>query len=205
MWVKPRFRHLILSLSTLFLPLVVMGPAMAEQTMNIKGPQPESHAAVNMNFNGTLQLTTCDVRVNRDVLVMEAVGVNDFSGPGSVAARRVPFSLHIENCQLSAATMSTMMLSFEAQASNGKVVPGAFANQALDAHQQPVKNGVGIAVFDQRDDSNVLTYAGESRYLTYPVTASSPFNSERLFYASYMQTAPAGNVSAVLVVKSFYN
>lgn len=201
MWITPRLRPVILSfMALLFFPSCIT-QARADQTT-------DEGNATDINFNGTLQLSTCDVRMNRDLLVMDAVAVNEFSGPGSVAALRVPFSLHVENCLLSAATQSTIVLSFDTQAGSGKVAPGVFANQAVDARQQPVNNGIGIAVFDQRDDSNVLTDSGESRSLTYPVTAQTPFNSERYFYARYMQTAPtanAGNVSAVLVVKSFYN
>ncbi|PLR40667.1 hypothetical protein CYR55_05135 [Chimaeribacter californicus] len=204
MLMKPYFRRLMLS----FIALLFFPPIMITQAMADAGDEPESNASIEFKFSGTLQLTTCDVRFNRDLLVMDTVAINSFTGPGSVAALRVPFSLHVENCLLSSATMSTILLSFDTQARTDKVAPGAFANQAKDSHNQPVNNGVGIAVFDQRDDSNVLTPTGESRSLTYPVTESSPFNTERYFYSQYMQTAPAvvaGDVSVVLVVSSFYN
>lgn len=165
-------------------------------------------AAVDLGFNGTLVHTTCDVRMAASVLQMEPVGIDEFTRVGKVSTYSKPLTLYVENCQASPVALSKVNLSFDALTAGGKAAPGAFINQAKDASQATIDNGVGYAVYDKRDDSNVLTTAGDNRLLTYPVTISAPLQLPREFYVKYMQTGQtvtAGQVEATLLVSAYYD
>lgn len=164
-------------------------------------------AGVDLGFSGELIKTTCDVRLASNLLHIEPIGVNDLSGLGSVSSFSKPFTLTIENCLASSITLSKINLNFKPLVAGGSVAPGAFSNQAKDAAENIIDNGVGFAVYDQRDDQNVLTTVGESRQLVYPVTANAPLLLPREFYVKYMQISPAitaGAVDVTLIVSAYY-
>ncbi|WHZ39910.1 hypothetical protein QNM34_18070 [Rahnella bonaserana] len=56
-----------------------------------------------------------------------------------------------------------LLLSFKTQALTDMVAPGGFSNQLADS-----PTGIGLAVFDARDNSNVLDAQGHARDVRLP-------------------------------------
>ncbi|MFP2413988.1 fimbrial protein [Citrobacter braakii] len=191
----------IISLAFLMTPYFMPGNAVAADGIIADG------SGYGLNFGGELIQTTCDVRFNSDVLFLSPIGVGEFSEQ-RLSSLSKKFSLIVENCILSPITASNIRISFDALASNGKAAPGIFTNQAVDGSGQRIDNGVGFAVFDQRDNQNVLDNTGQSRLLTYPITPQAPLATPRDYYVRYMQAGTAitaGQVTATLLVSAFYD
>ncbi|WP_146050956.1 fimbrial protein [Citrobacter amalonaticus] len=191
----------IISLAFLMTPCFMPGNAIAAGEIISDG------SGYGINFGGELIQTTCDVRFNSDVLFLSPIGVGEFSEQ-RLSSLRKNFSLIVENCILSTITASKIRISFDALPSNGKAAPGIFINQAIDGSGQRIDNGVGFAVFDQRDNQNVLDNTGKSRLLTYPITPQAPLATPRDYYVRYMQTGTAitaGQVTATLMVSASYD
>lgn len=191
----------IISLVFLMTPYFMPGNAVAADGIIADG------SGYGLNFGGELIQTTCDVRFNSDVLFLSPIGVGEFSEQ-RLSSLSKNFSLIVENCILSPITASNIRISFDALASNGKAAPGIFTNQAVDGSGQRIDNGVGFAVFDQRDNQNVLDNTGQSRLLTYPITPQAPLATPRDYYVRYMQAGTAitaGQVTATLLVSAFYD
>ncbi|MGA4660364.1 fimbrial protein [Citrobacter braakii] len=191
----------IISLAFLMTPYFMPGNAVAADGIIADG------SGYGLNFGGELIQTTCDVRFNSDVLFLSPIGVGEFSEQ-RLSSLSKNFSLIVENCILSPITASNIRINFDALASNGKAAPGIFTNQAVDGSGQRIDNGVGFAVFDQRDNQNVLDNTGQSRLLTYPITPQAPLATPRDYYVRYMQAGTAitaGQVTATLLVSAFYD
>lgn len=189
----------IFSLAFLMTPYIIAGNVAA--TDIIDGGES------GLVFSGELIQTTCDVRFNNDFLLIDPIGIDDLSVKGSVSSLKKDFVLYVENCILSPQVISTIKLTFNSLESDGKTEPGAFINQATDSASQRIDNGVGFAVYDQRDNQNVLSNTGESRTLSYTVSSAAPLSTARAFYVKYMQTGTtvtAGPVNATLLVSAFY-
>lgn len=165
-------------------------------------------AGVALSFSGNVMKSTCDIHFQSDILIIDSVRLSIFTGPGSQSVDKWPLLLFVDNCENSAQTRDTLKLSFDAFIPDGTVSPGAFTNQAVDQNNTRINNGVGFAVYDIRDNKNVLTSAGLSREISYAVDARHPLNQSRDFYVKYMQTSPtvtSGPVEAVLTVSAYYD
>lgn len=183
--------------------LLICGMSMCGVPHSVMADDKVDAANMGLQFSGELINTSCTVTFPRDTLIMEAVGIDKFTQPGMTSAYKKNFQLIINNCNLSPAVVSDIRLSFSTLDGQGRVAPGAFSNQLSDGAK-----GIGFAVYDQRDNQNVLTVAGESRVLNYPVNSSAPLDMPRDFYVKYIQSGAdvtAGQVSATLLVSAFYD
>jgi type 1 fimbria pilin len=166
-------------------------------------PVQVENTGIEVNFSGNLQSATCNVHFMEDIVTLDGVGVSGFNKVGDLSAYQKPFSLTVRDCQLPYSQQAQLLLNFKTQALTDMVPPGGFANQLPDS-----PTGIGLAVFDARDNSNVLGAQGNTKELIYPVADTADLLSERAFYVRYMQTesiVAAGPVSVLLIAEAIYN
>ncbi|MBU9850678.1 fimbrial protein [Rahnella aceris] len=161
------------------------------------------NTGIEVNFSGNLQSATCNVHFMEDIVTLDGVGVSGFKKIGDLSAYQKPFSLTVRDCQLPYSQQAQLLLNFKTLALTDMVAPGGFANQLADS-----PTGIGLAVFDVRDNSNVLDAQGYAKDVRYAVTDATDLLSERVFYVRYMQTdniVAAGPVSVLLFAEAVYN
>lgn len=166
-------------------------------------PMQIENTGIEVNFSGDLQSATCNVHFTEDIVTLDGIGVSGFKNVGDISAYQKPFSLTVKNCQLPYAQQAQLLLNFKTQAFTDMVPPGGFANQLTDS-----PTGIGLAVFDARDSSNVLDAQGHAKDMHYAVSNATDLLSERAFYVRYMQTdniVAAGPVSVLLFAEAIYN
>ena len=164
--------------------------------------------SIGVNFSGNLLAATCKVQFSEDILQLEGASVSEFHAVGNVSAYSKPFTLSVKDCQLPFSQQAELQLSFSTQARTDMVAPGAFENQQRGTDGALIPTGIGLAVYDSRDDGNVLNANGTSRSLVYPAMDAGELASQRQFYVRYMQTAlntQAGPVTVILMASAIYN
>lgn len=166
-------------------------------------PVKTESTGIEVNFSGNLKSATCNVHFMEDIVTLDGVGGAGFKKIGDLSAYQKPFLLTVRDCQLPYSQQAQLLLSFKTQALTDMVAPGGFSNQLADS-----PTGIGLAVFDARDNSNVLDVQGHAKDVRYLVTDDTYLVSERAFYIRYMQTdntVAAGPVSVLLFAEAIYN
>ncbi|XUA18560.1 fimbrial protein [Citrobacter sp. OP27] len=182
--------------------------ACAEDELELPGETTSESGNVELEFSGALLAATCKVKFSEDIIQLDGVSISNFHAIGNVSAYRRPFSLAVNDCQLPFSQQAELMLSFRTLALTDMVAPGGFENQSRGRDGALIPTGIGLAVYDSRDDKNVLDMDGKPKALVYPVADEKALLSERHFYVRYMQTATktqTGPVTVILVASAIYN